>query len=201
MSILDCLTVDLSTVACDGNDSAKTEEVFWQQWLQYQDYLYCCCLRWMGGNPADAEDALSSAMLKAWEKQQKSKKKIINFKAWLTRLTFNLCVDIHRKRSRSANLVNNMDIISEKQKLFYFDMTPEKVLEEEEKKMIIRCYIENLPLRLHETFILHFYEELPYAEIAKHQDISYQNVCKRISEARTILRKKLRIYFIFGNTI
>lgn len=199
--MLDCLTVDLSAVACDGNNSAKTEEVFWQQWLQYQDYLYFCCLRWMGGNLADAEDALSSAMLKAWEKQQKSEKKVINFKAWLTRLTFNLCVDIHRKRSRSANPVDNMDIMSEEQRLFSLEITPEKALEEKEKKKVIRHAIENLPIRLRQTFILHFYEEMSYAEIAQRQDISYQNVCKRISEARTILRKKLRIYFIGGNTI
>lgn len=44
---------------------------FWQFWQQYQDDLYRCCLKWMSGNPTDAEDALSRAMLKAWEKVQK----------------------------------------------------------------------------------------------------------------------------------
>jgi RNA polymerase sigma-70 factor (ECF subfamily) len=45
--------------------------------------------------PTDAEDALSRAMLKAWEKVQKySALEIANFKALLTTLTLKFCVDI-----------------------------------------------------------------------------------------------------------
>ncbi len=80
-------------------------KAFWQQWQQYRDYLYHCCIKWMGGNPTDAEDALSRAMLKAWEKVQKYAGEIDNFKSWLSTLTHNLCVDIHRERSRGANRV------------------------------------------------------------------------------------------------
>lgn len=65
---------------------------FWQLWEQYRDYLYRCCIEWMGGNPTDAEDALSRAMLKAWEKVQNYAGEITNFKSWLTSLTHNLCV-------------------------------------------------------------------------------------------------------------
>jgi RNA polymerase sigma factor (sigma-70 family) len=125
----------------------------------------------MGGNRTDAEDALSSAMLKAWEKVQKYGEKIANFKAWLTRLTHNLCVDIRRERSRHANGVENIDAISEEQGLLSCEETPEKALETKEKKIVIRRSIDNLPLRLRETFILHFYQELFYPEIAQKQDI------------------------------
>ncbi len=69
-------------------------------------------------------------------------------------------------------------------------------METGEKKIVIRRAIANLPTRLRETFILHFYQELSYPEIAQQQDISYQNVCKRISQARAILREELRGYFI-----
>ncbi|NET44275.1 MAG: sigma-70 family RNA polymerase sigma factor [Okeania sp. SIO2B3] len=48
----------------------------------------------MGGNPTQAEDALSMAMLKAREKIQHSTKAIENFKAWLVKLTYNLCMDL-----------------------------------------------------------------------------------------------------------
>lgn len=87
-----------------------TEDIssaFWQLWEQYRDYLYRCCIKWMDGNPTDA---LSWAMLKAWEKVQKIGVEIANFKAWLTSLTHNLCVDIHRERSRHANRVENIEI-------------------------------------------------------------------------------------------
>ena len=46
------------------------ETAFWQYWQQYRDSLYRCCIKWMGGKQTDAEDALSLAMLKAWEKVQ-----------------------------------------------------------------------------------------------------------------------------------
>jgi RNA polymerase sigma factor (sigma-70 family) len=62
-------------------------KAFWQHWQQYRDSLYRCCIKWMNGNPTDAEDALSRAMLKAWEKVQKYAGEIANFKAWVTTLT------------------------------------------------------------------------------------------------------------------
>jgi len=171
---------------------------FWQQWQQYQDYLHRCCIKWMGGNSTDAEDTLSRAMLKAWEKAQKYAGKIANFKAWLTSLTRNLCVDIHRERSRGANRVEDIEgyASSEEQGLVFFEDTPLCAMETGEKKIVIRRAIDNLPIRLRETFILHFYQELSYPEIAQLQEISYQNVCKRISQARGILREELRGYFI-----
>ena len=49
---------------------------------------------------------------------------------------------------------------------------------------------------MRETFVLHFYQQLSYKEIAQQQEISYNNVCKRISQARKILKEELREYFI-----
>lgn len=176
-------------------------KAFWQQWQQYRDYLYRCCIKWMGGNRTDAEDALSLAMLKAWEKVQKYAGEIDNFKSWLSTLTHNLCVDIHRERSRGANRVEDIELYasSVEQGLVSFEDTPESAMESGEKRIVIRRAIDNLPSRLRETFILHFYRELSYQEIAQQQEISYQNVCKRISQARAILREELRGYFIGEN--
>jgi len=179
-----------------GKSHQVSQKEFWQQWQWYQDYLYHQCLRWMGGNPIDAEDALSRVMIKAWDKVQKFGGGIYNFKAWLTKLAHNLCVDIHRKHCRSANHVENIEGIPEEKGLVSCDDTPEMVLETEEKKIAIGSAIDNLPGRLHQTFILHFYQELSYREIAQQQNISYQNVCKRISQARAILGEELRGYFI-----
>ena len=182
------------SVACASN----IDSVFWHQWQQYRDYLYRCCIKWMGGNSTDAEDALSRAMLKAWEKAQKYAGEITNFKAWLTTLTRNLCVDIHRERSRGANRVEDIEVYarSEEQGLVQSENTPLCAVENSERKIVIRRAIDNLLTRLRETFILHFYQELSYPEIAEQQDISYQNVCKRISQARKILQEELRGYFI-----
>ncbi|MEG4025551.1 sigma-70 family RNA polymerase sigma factor [Microcoleus sp. S13C4] len=179
------------------NYPSDMRRIFWQHWQQYREYLYRCCIKWMG-NLTDAEDALSRAMLKAWEKVQKFAGKIVNFKAWLTKLTRNLCVDIYRERDRNAKRVENIEVYTsiEEKGLVSPDGTPESTLETDEKKNVICGAIDNLPTRLRETFILHFHQELSYPEIAKKQKISYQNVCKRISQARKILQEELRGYFI-----
>ena len=191
----DSQTVSTSYLRGCSEDLGKG---FWQQWQQYQDYLHGCCIKWMGGNSTDAEDALSRATLKAWEKVQKYGGEIANFKAWLTTLTRNLCVDIHRERSRGANRVEDIEGYAsfEEQGLVPSEDTPDCAMETGEKRIVIRRAIDNLPTRLRETFILHFYRELSYQEIAQQQEISYQNVCKRISQARGILREELRGYFI-----
>jgi RNA polymerase sigma-70 factor (ECF subfamily) len=178
--------------------AAGETRAFWQLFQQHRDYLFRCCVKWIGGNPTDAEDALSRAMLKAWEKVQKYAGEITNLKAWLTTLTHNLCVDIYRERSRGANRVEDIEgyASGEEQGLVDFENTPESAVETGEKRMVIRRAIDNLVTRLRETFILHFYQEFSYQEIAQQQNISYQNVCKRISQARKILQEELRGYFI-----
>lgn len=94
-----------------GGCCEDREKAFWQLWEQYQNYLARCCLKWMG-NSADGEDALSRAMLKAWEKIRDCTVEIKNFKSWLTRLTHNLCVDIHRERHRGAIQVESLEVMA-----------------------------------------------------------------------------------------
>ena len=169
---------------------------FWQIFQQHRDYLFRCCLKWMNGNSTEAEDLLSQATLKAWEKTQKYAGKIENFKCWLTTLTRNFWIDITRRRG--ANQVEDIEVYADRNELglVAVDETPEIALDCDEKKMVIRRAIDELPTRLRETFILHFYEEQSHQEIAERQNISYQKVCKRISQARAILVKELRGYFI-----
>ena len=54
--------------------------------------------------------------------------------------------------------------------------------------------IDKLPPRLREVFIPYYYKEQSYREIAQELGISYDNVCKRISQARAILKQELRGY-------
>ena len=96
---------------------------FWEEWERYKDYLYRCCLKWMV-NPTDAEDALSQAMLKAYSEFQKSANPIDNLKAWLTQLTRNLCLDIHRKIKRGALPVADFEGIVAEEELASQEETP-----------------------------------------------------------------------------
>lgn len=172
------------------------KNAFWTLWQQHQDYLFACCLKWTNGNSTEAEDLLSEGMLKAWEKAAKYAAKISNFKYWLRTLICNLWLDI--KRRKGADQIEDIEVYATQEDLgrVSVDHTPQTALEDDEKRRVIRAAIDELPTKMRATFIRHFYQELSYQEIGEQQDISYQNVCKRISMARAILVKKLQGYFI-----
>lgn len=169
---------------------------FWPLFQQHRDYLFRCCRKWMNGNSVEAEDLLSQAMVKAWEKAQKYAGKIENFKCWLTTLTRNFWIDLTRRRG--ANQVEDIEVYGDRDELGLVSVedTPAIALDRDEKKRVIRGAIDELSTKMRETFILHFYEEFSHQEISEKQNISYQNVCKRISQARAILALELRGYFV-----
>ncbi|NET08512.1 MAG: sigma-70 family RNA polymerase sigma factor [Merismopedia sp. SIO2A8] len=171
---------------------------FWQQWQENQDKLYRCCLKLMNFNSTDAEDALSQAMLKAWEKVQKYVGKIHNLQAWLVQLTRNLCIDIIRQRSKGATGVDSLEWVGATENLetAHIHDSPQQALEKEEEATAIKQAIASLPESLRNTFILDFYQQRTHTEIADDLGITYDNVCKRISRARRQLKEKLSGYFL-----
>jgi hypothetical protein len=79
--------VGASLCDAEGGRSHRSQDiyvVFSQKWREYQEQLYRCCLKWMEGDHAHAEEALSRAAIKAWDKVKDGKYIVINFKAWLT---------------------------------------------------------------------------------------------------------------------
>ena len=196
------LTSSLPIESGDGENlfhqaAPEILQEFWQQWENHREALYRCCLRLMNSNPTDAEDALSRAMLKAWEKVQKFSGKIDNFKAWLIQLARNLCIDIIRERSRGPAGVEDIERAGTGGEIETASSveTPEQALERSERSLEVRRAIADLPQKLRDTFVLHFYEELTNPEIAERLGISYDSVCKRISRARKKLKEKLSGYF------
>jgi RNA polymerase sigma factor (sigma-70 family) len=188
------LSCSSASIPCSGTQDI--DSAFWKLWQQHQDYLYRCCRKWIG-NPTDAEDALSRAMLKAWEKLRDCTADIKNFKAWLTKLTYNLCADIHRERHRGAVGVDSLHTIAigSQTELISQEETPVRAAMQRELKLFLRGAIDELPDRLRETFILHFESVLSYQNIAEQLNISYDNVRKRISQARAILRQRFNENF------
>ncbi|AFY85008.1 RNA polymerase sigma factor [Oscillatoria acuminata] len=176
--------------------AAGEDQAFWSLFQQHRDHLFRCCLKWMNGNSTEAEDLLSQAMLKAWKKAHKYAEKIENFKSWITKLIRNYWLDL--KRIRGLNTVEYIECYGHQEELKWVSVqdSPASALENDEQKSVIRSAINQLPIRVRETFILHFYQEFSHQEIAQKLEISYPNVCKRISQARAILREELRGYFI-----
>jgi RNA polymerase sigma factor (sigma-70 family) len=186
-----------SVIATDFRGCPENiEKAFWLLWHQHRDYLYRCCVKWMGGNPADAEEVLSRAMLKAWDKLPNHAEKITNLRAWLTRLTHNLCIDIHRERRRKAMQIEDIEEVAAGGNSAVISCldSPEEALLHRELGKYIRLAIDTLPSRLRTPFILRYWHQITYQDIAQKLALSLDNVYKRIQQARDILQKRLSRY-------
>lgn len=188
----------LLTSIFQGNHNA-----FWELWLLHQDYLYHRCLRWLDGNHTEAENILSQASLKAWQKLPDYADKITNVKAWLITLTHNLCMDMYKKKSKWISLEIDSSIDSCKdinvknyQAYTCHDKSSESNLMGNELDIKIDQVMNNLPEKLRSPCIMYFIQEMSYQEIATKLDISLDNVYKRISNARQIMQKSLSEYLL-----
>jgi RNA polymerase sigma factor (sigma-70 family) len=63
------------------------------------------------------------------------------------------------------------------------DFSPERVLLAREQVAMVRIVLERLPDRVRAAFVLHRFEELGYAEIAKRLGVSVSSIEKYISQA------------------
>ena len=173
----------------DGNS-----EAFWRLWDMYQGHLYHLCLWQMDGVREDAEEALSRAMLRALNKLPSNGRQIQNLRAWLSKLTLNLCVDLHRERRRQVRRFQSIEdlCLGARDLVMAAAGSPEEAFLNREVFAYVCHAVDGLPSRLREPFVLRFFQEMAYRDIAEYLVLSTENVRKRIQQARVILRDRLR---------
>lgn len=163
---------------------------FWGVWIENHDYLFKQSLRFMAGNMADAEDALSQAMLKG--SQHFDSNTILNERAWLTRLVHNSCMDQHRSRKRQLRLSEEVwqDDAEDVPTLAPQAMrTPDEALHMNQVFGELEHQLQQLPVSLLEPLMMRVIEERSYDDIAENLGLSNCAVRKRIQLARDRLRK------------
>jgi RNA polymerase sigma factor (sigma-70 family) len=171
-------------------------DAFWSLWALYRGHLFGICLKQMGGVREDAEDALSLAMLKARDRLPTHASKIINLKAWLTRMTRNLCVDLHRERRRRVKNIERIDDMSaaDHMSVALAVESPEQTVLHREMNICVQRAFNDLPPRLRAPMMLHSFQAMPYRDIAAQLMLTNENVRKRIQHARLFLHERLKIY-------
>jgi len=173
---------------------------FWPLWEVHSSRLYAICLREMNRNYADAEDALTQAMLKAQQKLPVFAAKISHPGAWLTRLTCNVCKDIHRSRTRRQVIALSFEDTT---RLLHVPAQYEFSKEHHSRVELEQnpaSMIDYLPARLREVFVMRFIQALSYVEISSRLALTQVTVRKRIQHARATLRA-LRNEINFENPI
>lgn len=171
-----------------GNDSA-----FWSIWERHWDHLYGVCLRHLNGVHSDAADACSRSMLVARKRLPGYALQVSNLEAWLTRLTCNVCLDIHRERRRNVRAAIDLDEAFDEsvQAARPRPPTPEDEVLQVEACLAITSAIDGLPPRLSVVAELRFVEDLDYEVIARRLVITQASARKRVQQARKILSDQL----------
>ncbi|MFT3771078.1 MAG: sigma-70 family RNA polymerase sigma factor [Minicystis sp.] len=161
-------------------------------WSEHKPRLYRLCLRWVGGDPVDAEDALGQLALRAVEDDAAHAGAVANYGGWLTRLAWNLCMDMHRERSVRRRALEHF---AEEGQLHVTltESHPETIYSHRELGCRIQQAIDDLPPRLREPCRRRFVEEAEYEHIAEDLGLTNETVRKRIQEARDILCERLGI--------
>lgn len=171
--------------------AAPADATFWQIWMMHREYLHRFSLRFCNGNAADAEDALSDAMLKAAAAFETAA--VRNERAWLLRLVHNACMDRHRGRRRQHRIAEEA---GHDDGGLYPTVAPQRNRSPEELLAAVQFLDElrealaALPQSLAEPLILYL-EERPDAEIAARLKVTKEVIRKRRQMARDWLRRKL----------
>ena len=168
--------------------SSGDREAFWPLWLEHRLHLYGVCLRQMRGSKADALDAVSRSMLLAFRKLPAHATKIENLQAWLTRLTRNVCADIHREQQRLTVAGMAGEEIAEELSTADPSPSPEEVVLSNEMRGRLQRAIDSLPPLLRSVAQLRFLHEASYGAIASKLSITEPTARKRVQQARTVLR-------------
>jgi len=170
----------------------RSLDAFWSAWMDQSQKLHKFALRMLNGNLADAEDALSAAMIQA--QRAFDPDKIHNPAAWFNRLVRNSCIDLHRHRARTSTMGDRVESVVTEAALpspagTAICKSGEEELMANESFADVLLAILELPADLMEPLLLRCLSELPYDNIASDMELSNVAVRKRVQLARKKLQR------------
>jgi RNA polymerase sigma-70 factor (ECF subfamily) len=171
------------------------EKRFREEALPLLDSLYGAALR-MTRNPADAEDLVQEAMLRAYRSFDRFEPGT-NLKAWLFRIMTNAFINTYRKKQREPRKVPQDDV--EEFDLYQqlkdhdpqFSTTPETIVLDSLVDSDITDAIDDLPEQFRLAVVLSDVEGFSYAEMAEIMDVPMGTVMSRLHRGRKALQKRL----------
>lgn len=158
-----------------GPDSIQ-EETLQRMVTQYQTVLLHMCYLYLR-DATLAEDAVQETFLKAY-RAMNSFRGDCTEKSWLIKIAINTCRDMQR-----STWLRHMD------RKITPDMLPEASVPFEAKDETLILSVMALPVKLRETILLYFYQNMSVKEIASSLGLASSTVSNRLKRAT----KKLRI--------
>jgi len=128
---------------------------------RYQEKIYWIARRTLG-NHDDADDVVQDVFVRVYEKIRFFRGES-SFYTWLYRITLNVSLNALRKK-RIKELLPYDEMLEE---ILPSEETSDRALHEQEYKTILERAIERLPAKQKAVFMMRYYDELPYEEMAK----------------------------------
>lgn len=149
---------------------------------QYGDSLLRMCWSMLHDREL-ARDAVQETFLKAYRSRAALREGGTE-RAWLMRIAVNTCRDL--RRSRWWRMVNRSVTP---------DDLPEPACDAEIPDGTALAAVVSLPQKYREVILLHYYQQMPLAEIAQALDVPASTVRSRLMRAKEKLHRKLEGWY------
>lgn len=153
--------------------------------LPLKNELYRLALR-VTLNPAEAEDIVQETMIKVWNKREQWND-IESIEAFCLTICRNISLDKMRKMENQNQSLEESEHDAPDQS---YSSNPEEQAMQQDKLMLIRRLINDLPEKQRSAMQLRDFEGKSYKEIAQIMDISEEQVKINIFRARQTIRQK-----------
>jgi len=137
-------------------------------------------------HPADAEDAVSEAFVKAYTALPGCRDGT-NFKSWLLKITYNCCYDLLRKR-----VMTGKHAVSEPMDAIADEANPLDAVIELENKQALWSALAQLGPEDRSAVVMKYYHGLSYRDIAAALNWPMGTVASRLARAREKLHHILK---------
>jgi RNA polymerase sigma-70 factor, ECF subfamily len=161
---------------------------------RYEDRLYRLSFR-MLGNHHDALDAVQEILLKLMAALPKFQGRS-RFGTWLYRLAANTCLDIRRKRGRTA--AESLEAALEHSPAVAMNVlddhphdNPDIYVEQQYREEMVRAALEQLPESQRRLLVLRDLEDLSNSQVAQIMGIEVGALKARLHRARQALKRAL----------
>jgi len=163
------------------------EIAFGQLFRQYKNKLYSFIFH-LSGSATIAEDVLQDVFLKIWRDRDKLTG-IDNFNAYLYRMAQNTAINVLRRQSREALLLNEV------QRLVPEGIQGDELLAAKEVRIALQQAINNLPPQQQKVYKLGKEQGLSYEQIAAALAISTSTVRNHMVQALKAIREYIALHF------
>ncbi len=184
-SAVETATIDQLIERCLKGDQRAWEAIVRQHWRKVFNVAY----KFVGKHD-EAEDLTQEIFLKLFKSLETFDRRA-NFQTWLISVSRNLCIDHYRSVRKERETIDR-DVDAGELSPVSADIGPLAVLEQSDRRALLRRALENLPPTLRSAVLLRDIQELSYQEIADTLGLPEGTVKSRINRGRLELARQIR---------